>query len=170
MVQPHTSSTGACLHLFCGKAGAGKSTLAAAIAAAEQAFLISEDVWLARLYGDEMRTFEDYKRLSARLRSIVEPLTIDLLRAGRHVVLDLPANTISARARLRSLIDTAGSAHVLHYVDSPEATCLERIGKRNAERPEGSHHLTPAQFASISSFFESPTDEEGFTVRRHALR
>ena len=43
----------------------------------------------------------------------------------------------------------------------------ERIERRNLERPEGSHHLAPEQFAYISSFFEPPTQEEAFEVRRY---
>jgi predicted kinase len=52
-MDEHT--TGACLHFFCGMAGAGKSTVARAVAQSAQATLISEDVWLARLYGDQMQ-------------------------------------------------------------------------------------------------------------------
>jgi predicted kinase len=159
--------TAACLHFLCGKAGAGKSSLAAAIAASEQALLISEDVWLERLCGDQMRTFEDYRRLSLRLRTVVGPLTVDLLQGGRSVVLDVPANTKATRAWIRSLIEQSGAAHLLHFVDTPDAACLERISQRNVERPEGSHHLTPEQFAHISTFFQAPGPEEGFQVRRH---
>ncbi|WP_457326501.1 AAA family ATPase, partial [Roseateles sp. P5_E11] len=52
------------LHFFCGKAGAGKSTVAARLAQADRLVLLSEDVWLSRLYGDELKTFDDYIRLS----------------------------------------------------------------------------------------------------------
>lgn len=44
----------ATLHLFCGKAGTGKSTRARAHAESTGAILISEDIWLMRLHGDEM--------------------------------------------------------------------------------------------------------------------
>lgn len=159
--------THACLHFFCGKAGAGKSTVAKSLAAAEQAILISEDVWLVRLYGDQMHTFDDYKRFSQRLKAVVGPLAIELLQSGRAVVLDFPANTKATRAWFRSLVDASGADHVLHFVDSADATCLARIAQRNVERPEGSHHLTPEQFATISSWFEAPAEEEGFRVRRH---
>ena len=156
-----------CLHFFCGKAGAGKSTLAAALAADEQAFLVCEDVWLARLYGDQMHTFEDYRRFAARLKTVVGPLAMDLLRRGQDVVLDFPANTRAARAWFRSLCEDSGARHVLHFVDPGDATCLEHIAQRNVQRPEGSHHLTPEQFAQISSFFEPPSPDEGFEMRRH---
>lgn len=154
------------LHFFCGKAGAGKSTRAKALAESAQAILISEDVWLMRLYGDEMKDFDDYKRLSVRLKAVIGPLAIDLLRAGNDVVLDFPANTRATRAWFRSVFEAAGAAHTLHFLDSPDATCLAQIAQRNAERPEGSHHLTPEQFAAISTYFVAPMADEGFTVRR----
>lgn len=157
----------ACLHLFCGKAGAGKSTLAQSVAATEGAVLISEDVWLARLYGDQMHTFDDYRRCSLRLRTVVEPLAVDLLRGGRSVVLDFPANTRASRTWLRGVVAQSGADHVLHFIDTGDAACLERIARRNVERPEGSHHLTPEQFTHISSFFEPPAEDEGFAVRRY---
>jgi predicted kinase len=155
------------LHFFCGKAGAGKSTLARAIAEAEGATLICEDVWLSRLYGDQMQTFDDYRRLAQRLKTVVGPLCLDLLRAGGTVVMDFPANTRAARDWFRALGEQAGAEAVLHDVASTDATCLARIERRNAERPEGSHHLTPELFAQISAFFELPAQDEGFQVQRH---
>jgi len=155
------------LHFFCGKAGAGKSTLARKIAEPEQATLISEDVWLSRLYGDEMQTFDDYKRLSLRLKTVVGPLVVELLRTGRNVVLDFPANTKMARDWFRALCEQSGSGHVLHFLDITDATCLSRIDNRNVERPEGSHHLTPEMFSYISAHFEPPQDDERLHVRRH---
>jgi predicted kinase len=157
----------ACLHLLCGKAGAGKSTLARSIATTQAAILISEDVWLARLYGDRMKSFDDYRLYSQRARSVVGPLVVDLLVAGQNVVLDYPANTKAVRAWLRSLCEPARATHVLHFLDAPDSLCLQRIARRNAERPEGSHHLTPEVFAYVSSFFEAPVAAEGFTVELH---
>ena len=155
----------ACLHFFCGKAGAGKSTLAKRVAESEGAMLIPEDIWLARLYGEEMRTFEDYRRFSQRLKTVVGPLVVELLRSGRDVVLDFPANTKASRAWFRSVSEEAGARHLLHWVDSSDDTCLARIDVRNVERPEGSHHLTPEQFEAISSFFQAPEADEGFEVK-----
>jgi predicted kinase len=153
------------LHFLCGKAGAGKSTLARQLAVEHQAVLICEDVWLARLYGDEMATFDDYRVRSLRLRSVVGPLVTDLLRAGQSVVLDFPANTRASRAWYRSLFEDASARHVLHHIDTPDRLCLDRIAARNVERPEGSHHLSEADFAHITSFFEPPQAAEGFDIQ-----
>lgn len=156
------------LHFFCGKAGAGKSTVAARLAKEQGAMLISEDVWLMRLFGDQMKTFDDYIRVSGRLKAVVGPLAVDLLSAGRSVVLDFQANTKTGRAWFRSVFEQARSAHVLHFVSASDAACLARIARRNVERPEGSHHLTEEDFVQVSSFFQAPEAAEGFNVEIHA--
>jgi predicted kinase/ketosteroid isomerase-like protein len=163
-----TNRAGGELHFFCGKAGAGKSTRASALAKEMNAVLFSEDVWMARLYSDQLKTLDDYLRLSARLRGTIAPLVQQLLARDQVVVLDFPANTRSLRAWVRGLLNETRASHVLHYIDTPDDTCLSRIAHRNVERPEGSHHLTPEQFRAISAFFEPPSAEEGFDVRRHA--
>jgi predicted kinase len=164
-VTPMTRSP--TLHFFCGKAGAGKTTVAAGLAQDHGAILLSEDVWLLELYGDEMKTFDDYVRVSKRLKAVVGPLVVDLLRAGQSVVLDFQANTRAGRRWFRSLFEQASVDHVLHFVNTPDAVCLERIARRNVERPPGSHHLTEDDFMHISSFFQPPEEAEGFNVRQY---
>lgn len=153
------------LHFFCGKPGAGKSTLAARLAHEHRALLLAEDVWLTRLYGDQMTSFDDYIRVSRRLKTVVGPLTVDLLRAGQSVVLDFQANTLAVRVWFRGVIDQAGCAHVLHVLDTPDAVCMQRIARRNIERPEGSHRLTEADFHHVASYFQAPAADEGYNVR-----
>lgn len=152
---------------MCGKAGAGKSTLAASLAAQHAATLITEDIWMVRLFGDQMKTFDDYLRFAPRVRSVVGPLTVDLLGAGRNVVLDFPANTRVSRQWFRTLFEQARADHTLHFMDTPDRDCLQRIGKRNEERPEGSHHLTEETFFQVSAYFQPPLADEGFRVRRY---
>lgn len=153
------------LHFFCGKPGAGKTTVALRLAQELNAILISEDIWLLRLFGDEMKVFEDYVRVSGKLRTVVGPLAVDLLNTGRSVVLDFQANTRTGREWFRTVFEQAGSRHVLHVLNTSEEACLERIAKRNVERPEGSHHVTKELFFHVSSFFQAPEEGEGFNVR-----
>jgi len=162
--MPHTPT----LHFFCGKAGAGKTTVAARLAQDDNTILISEDIWMVRLFGDQMKTFDDYIRFSRKVKTVVGPLTVDLLNAGHSVVLDFQANTWAGRGWFRSVFEQAGAAHVLHYVNTSDETCLAQIAKRNVERPEGSHHLTEDDFAYVSSFFQAPEETEGFNIRLHA--
>ena len=155
------------LHFFCGKAGAGKSTVAVKLAKDLGAVLVSEDIWLLELFGDQMKTFDDYIRVSKKLKAVVGPLTIQVLRSGQTVVLDFQANTLLGRSWFRSLFEQASADHVLHFLNTPDKLCLERIAKRNVERPPGSHHLSDEDFFHVSSFFQAPTESEGFNVRHY---
>lgn len=160
-------STATTLHFFCGKPGAGKSTIAANLAQQRGAILISEDIWMIRLFGDQMKSFDDYVRLSKNLKAVIGPLVVDLLRARQTVVLDFQANTRLGRAWFRSLFEQADAAHVLHFVKTPDEACLAQIAKRNVERPEGSHHLSEEVFAHVASFFQAPEEAEGFNVQAY---
>lgn len=163
-------STTPTLHFFCGKAGAGKSTVAARIAREHAAILISEDIWMLRLFGDQMKSFDDYIHFARKLKSAIGPLVIDLLKTGQPVVLDFQANTQAGRSWFRSLFEQAAVAHVLHFLDTPDAICLQRIARRNVERPEGSHQLTEQDFMHISSYFQAPEASEGFNIRVHPVQ
>jgi predicted kinase len=110
-------SSNAALHLLCGKAGAGKTTLATALATEHKAILIAEDIWLIRLYGP-MKSFDDYATYSQRAKKVVGPLVTDLLALGQSVVLNYPANARSSRVWLRSLSEDEGFKIHLHAADA----------------------------------------------------
>lgn len=164
--MPPTTRTPPTLHLLCGKIAAGKSTLAARLAAAPGTLRISEDDWLAALWGPEMAGIDDYLRCSARLRGAMEPHVAALLRAGVSVVLDFPANTVETRAWMRRVIDETGADHLLHLLDVPDALCLARMQAR-AAAGEHPFTVTEAQFRRMTGHFAPPGPEEGFTLRRH---
>ena len=115
------------LYLLCGKIAAGKSTLARRLAERPATLLITMDHWMSILFPIENRTIEDFARLSARLRAAMGPHVVDILRQDLSVVLDFPANTVSWRSWMRSLISEAHVAHELHVLDFPDAICKERL-------------------------------------------
>ena len=89
--------TNGTLIFFCGKMGAGKSTLARKIAEEKGAVLISEDDLLSKLYADKITSVKDYKYYSDKLKPVVSDTTQQILRKSINVVLDFPANTESQR-------------------------------------------------------------------------
>jgi predicted kinase len=157
------------LHLLCGKIGAGKSTLARELAKRRATLLISEDHWTSHLFADDLKTIDDYGRLSARLRAAMGPHIVDILRQGLSVALDFPANTVSQRAWMRGLVDQAGIAHELHWLDVPDDVCKQRLRRRNAS---GDHpfQVTDAEYEQFTRHFVAPTPDEGFTVVVHRLK
>jgi predicted kinase len=154
------------LYLLCGKIGAGKSTLARSLAARPATLLISEDHWTSNLFAGDLKTIEDYGRLSARLRAAMGPHVVDILRQGLSVVLDFPANTVRNREWMRSLIAGANVAHELHWLDIPDAVCKQRLRERNAS---GEHpfQVTDAEYDQFTSYFSPPRPDEGFNVVAH---
>ena len=119
------------LYLLCGKIAAGKSTLARRLATRPATLLIREDHWTSILFSGDLNTIDDYSRLSARLRTAMEPHIVDILQQGLSVVLDFPANTIEFRNWMRSLINQAEVAHELHLLDVPDMICKRRLQERN---------------------------------------
>lgn len=154
------------LYLLAGKIGAGKSTFARALAERPATLLVSEDHWTSHLFADQLKTIEDYRRLSARLRAAMAPHIVAILRLGLSVVLDFPANTPTQRAWMRGLIEAAQVPHELHLLDMPDALCLERLRRRNAS---GEHpfQVSDAEFAQFTRFFVPPSADENFNVVVH---
>ena len=155
------------LHFMCGKAAAGKSTLARRLADEHDAVLICEDLWLQALYPDAIQDFDDYVRYARRLKAVLAPHVAALLAKNVSVVLDFPANVPAQRAWFRALLAASGAAHVMHFVDTDHARCIDQLHKRNRERPPGSMPLSVEEFEAISALFVPPAADEGFNVRRY---
>jgi len=159
-------NTAPVLHLICGKIAAGKSTLAAELGQAPNTVIISEDDWLAALFGDEMSTIQDYVRCAAKLETTLAPHIASLLGARVSVVLDFHANTVARRAWMRGIFQAANVAHKLHYLEVSDEVCVERLRVRNAQ---GDHPFaaSEAEFRQVSKHFVAPTPDEGFDIVRH---
>lgn len=154
------------LYMLCGKIAAGKSTLAAKLAAADNRVLIAEDEWLAALFSEELNTPKDYQRSAAKLRAAMAPHIVSLLNAGMSVVLDFQANTVESRAWMRGLLDQTDVDHQFHVLMPPDELCLARLQRRNES---GLHPfvVTEDQFHQISAYFRPPTPDEGFHLVIH---
>lgn len=152
------------LIFFCGKMGAGKSTLAAKIAKERGAVLLSEDEWLAKLFPGEVCTLNDYVNYSSRLRSVIGPLVEQMLLAGTTVVLDFPGNTRSQRAWFISICSKHGLRHQLYHIKAEDAVCLARLKQRRKEQPARAQFDTEEVFALVTRHFEPPSDSGEFNV------
>lgn len=160
------------LHFLCGKLASGKTTLARQIARDIPAVLIIEDEWLSKLSSEMISTFQDYLKYSARFREVLGPHIKNLLHYGVSVVFDFAGNTPRDRQWVRSLVESTGANHVLHYVVASDAVCLAQLKHRNETKPEGRYWATttPTEFKEVTKYFVPPAEEEGFNVVRHEAR
>jgi predicted kinase len=126
----------ATLHFICGKAGAGKTTLARELGRTLPAMAFCEDEWIDTL-GFEIRSLDDFQNASSKCRRLIRPLAIDLLGLGVSVVFDFAGNTIRERRWVRAVFEAANADHVLHLIEASDAECLANIHRRNDEKPPG---------------------------------
>jgi predicted kinase len=153
------------LHFMCGRAGAGKSTLARKISANTNAVLFCEDQWLVHLF-DGASTIEAYLERRGRIRKLLEAHVPPILAAGHSVVFDFGGNTIRDRSWVRSVFESARAPHVLHYIVASEPFCKLRVAERNRTKPTGVYwgDVSEAMLDTVNKYFQAPTVEEGFAV------
>lgn len=154
------------LFFFCGKMGAGKSTLSKQVAVEHRAVLISEDDWLSAHYPAQIKSFDDYIRLSAIIKPFIKSHVEKILGIGTNVVMDFPANTRAQRAWFASMITDAKCDHELIYLDLTDAQCLSQIDQRRLEQPERAAFDNEATFKQVTQYFEAPQDDEAFHIVR----
>jgi len=155
------------LHFFCGKMASGKSTLSKSLAEENNAILMAEDVWLSKLYPEEINELNDYIKYSRRLKSILFQHIQDILLQGTSIVLDFPGNTPSQRDWFRSIFESVKVNHVLHYIIASDNLCKQQLKIRSQDKPEGSAFTTEAEFEAITKYFQPPTAEEGFNIKTY---
>ena len=153
------------LIFFCGKMGAGKSTLSAKIARDRGAVLISEDEWLAALFHGEIKDLNDYISYSSRLKPVIRSHVEHILMAGASVVLDFPGNTRKQRAWIKDIYSQRGMPHELYYVAVDDEVCLRQLKQRQKEQPERAQFDTEEVFRMVTGYFEPPEEAEAFNVK-----
>jgi predicted kinase len=156
------------LHFVAGKAGAGKTTLARHIARTAPAIVFCEDEWMSRL-ADPIENLQQYLAAAGKIRSVIAPLSVDLLKLGTSVVFDFAGNTNSDRRWVRSIFESAGADHQLHYIPEDDDMCKARVRLRNVSKPEGLFfgHITDQQVDEVNKYFIPPGEEEHFVVVVH---
>lgn len=158
----------ATLQFIAGRAGSGKTTLARRLAVAEPAVVLCEDEWMSKLV-EPIDNLEKYLSAARRIRSVIAPLTVDLLRLGTSVVFDFAGNTVRERAWVRSIFEAADAEHALHVLDVDEPTCRLRVRQRNEVRPHGVFFgvVSDEQLAEVNRFFQPPHQDERFRLVAH---
>lgn len=161
----HPTRAVATLHFIYGLPAAGKTGLARALATEIRGLFICQDEWVMSL-GGVITTVEQYVEAASRVRALITPLATRLLELGVSVVLDFAGNTVSDRAWVRSIFESAHADHVLHVLDVAVDECKRRLQARNADQPPGLYygHVSEELFDAIVPHIVLPTSDEAFHV------
>ena len=158
------------LIFFCGKMGAGKTSMSLSLTEENNAVLISEDDWLSKIYANQITDFGEYLRCSRQIKPLVKSLVQSILCTGTSVVMDFPANTSSQRDWFRSLFSEVEAPHEMIYLEASNEVCLSHIANRKIEQPNRASFDTEEVFLQGTQYFEEPKESEKLNVRKIQIR
>jgi len=143
------------LILMCGLPGAGKTTLAAQLAADRGAVRLTKDEWLSAVGSNPWDT-PTREKVEHELWCLAQ----EILRLGLSVVLDFGLWAQAERHELRSVARDLGVGVELHYLDLPRDELWRRIQARNAHPPWDSHPIRRADLDGWERDFQAPDADE----------
>jgi predicted kinase len=149
------SASGVRLILTCGLPGAGKTSVAAQLAADRSALRLTKDEWLWAL-GTTPWDQVARERVEHELWHLAQ----ELLRLGVSVVLDFGLWSRAERDELRSAARSLGVGVELHYLDVPADELWRRIEARNSAPPWDSHPIRRADLDGWRRVFQAPDAAE----------
>ena len=157
--------------LMCGPAGAGKTTYALGLVRRGYVRLsVDEVVWRALGGRDAGLALEPerYDRLKDQVRREQRQELVELMRAGRNVVVDYSFWSRASRDEYKALVESHGYRWELIHLKADRATLERRLAVRN--RQDGANAVTvDADLLNrYLAGFEEP-DGEGEQVQVQAL-
>jgi len=143
------------MFLMVGLPGAGKTTRAKELAAANRALRLTPDHWMIPLFGEPMA---DGKRfvLEGRLISVA----LQALRLGTSVVLDYGLWGRDERSALRWLAYSAGASCQVVYLPVDKDVQLARIAHRQETTPHQTFPMSEADVDAWREQFQVPDATE----------
>ena len=143
------------MYLMVGLPGAGKTTRAADLTAANRALRFTPDHWMAPLFGDGIAEGKRWI-LEGRLISVA----LQSLRLGVSVVLDFGLWGRDERSALRWLARSAGAASQVVYLPVDKDVQLARIAQRQAMTPHRTFPMSEADVDAWRQQFQVPDAAE----------
>ena len=143
------------LIVITGLPGSGKTTLATQLAASMPAVRMSPDDWMM---ASGIDLWDATAR--ARIEQLQHTLALDLLRAGRDVVIEWGVWTRAERDALRDSGRAIGAAVELHHVTAPVDELWRRIEERDREGKWGARSIHREELDEWAIAYEAPTDDE----------
>ena len=146
--------------LIAGLPGAGKTTRAKELAAANRALRLTPDHWMISLFGNSIGDFQrpggERWVLEGRLISVA----LQALRLGTSVVLDYGLSGRDERSALRWLAYSAGASCQVVYLPVDKDAQLARIARRQETTPHQTFPMSEADVDAWREQFQVPDAAE----------
>lgn len=147
---------------MCGLPGAGKTTYAMKLVRRGYVRLsIDEVVWqrLGQRDAGLVLDAEAFDRLKEEVRRAQRKELVELMLAGRDVVVDYSFWSRAARDDYKTLIESHGCRWELVHLKSDRTTLRRRLQLRNSEEGANSVTVDEALFSRYVADFEEPNGE-----------
>lgn len=153
-MAPVTATRASALYLLIGPVGAGKTTYGLRQTARTPGVFLDLDTWMVRLFGADPRPRDDimawYLERRERCRGLLWDVTLDLLRGGVDVVLELGLVTAAEREIYYDRARREDLRLVVHLLDAPREVRRERVMRRN-QSPGPFTQIVPLEFFERAS-------------------
>jgi predicted kinase len=152
-------------YLLVGLPGSGKTRLAKALA--ERGVVrLAVDEEVHRLNGRYLIDYPagEYRAREAPVVEAMRRQLIDLLRAGKDVVLDHGLWLRSERATWVATVKAAGGRPVLVHLPVAMLELKRRLAERNRREDANALAVSPESLDAWAARFEPPDDSEGAVV------
>ena len=159
MAAPRLPNPGTVI-LLCGLPASGKTTLARVLERERPALVLSEDVWVARMFPPEAAYGDDIDDIRERINVVHWDIAVRVAKLGVDVVLDWGVWARSERDDYRARAAALGIPIELRYLEAPRDELLRRIATRNAALPPETFRIEDGQLDVWIAVFEPPTPDE----------
>jgi len=147
------------LHLMVGLPCSGKTTYAKELAIAENALLLTPDVWHWKLYGQDFPGSYHDKRHS-KIEEIMWDVAKRVLSLGVSVILDFGFWNKIERIEFKQKAKLMNVNFKIHFMDVTKKELFERLEKRNNKAGDEGWYIPPSYLELWYSQFEPPTPDE----------
>ncbi|MFI7462807.1 AAA family ATPase [Nonomuraea sp. NPDC049646] len=163
MRKPKAGDARPVVYLLVGLTGSGKTTYARQVLEPAGALRLSVDEFVYQRhgrYGVDYPEQEYFAREAPAVAEVRERL-IELVRAGRDVVVDWGLWLRRDREDWKKLVEQAGGLWRLVYFDVPRRELLLRLAERNLRDGADALTVTPEALIDFYARFEPPSEDEG---------